>query len=131
MLQFSLNIEGNPIAEGQELLIQGEDLLCYSLFANLIKNACEASSRHSTIGISIGKGQKKAEVRINNEGVIPDSLRNNFFEKYATADKTGGTGLGTYSAKLMAETQNGSIAMESSSANGTTLIVCLPLGNKN
>jgi two-component system chemotaxis response regulator CheY len=41
---------------------------------------------------------------------------------------SGGTGLGTYSARLIAEAQNGSISMQTSEESGTTIEVTLPKG---
>jgi hypothetical protein len=43
-------------------------------------------------------------VRVSNQGAVPPSVRSNFFEKYTTFGKKGGTGLGTYSAQLAART---------------------------
>ena len=42
---------------------------------------------------------------------MPAAIRERFFDKYATAGKSDGTGLGTYSAWLMARIQGGSLAM--------------------
>jgi CheY-like chemotaxis protein len=56
---------------------------------------------------------------------VPEAVRTNFFQKYATLGKASGTGLGTYSARLMARVQNGDIDMETSHADGTTLSVRL------
>jgi signal transduction histidine kinase len=49
-----------------------------------------------------------------------------FFEKYSTSGKDTGTGLGTYSAKLMANIQGGDIGFESTEQTGTCLIISLP-----
>jgi CheY-like chemotaxis protein len=57
---------------------------------------------------------------------IPPEIRERFFQKYSTVGKKGGTGLGAYSARLMAVTQDGSIRVESSEQSGTTVIVDLP-----
>jgi signal transduction histidine kinase len=38
-----------------------------------------------------------------------------------------GTGLGTYSAKLIAETQNGTISMTTSAQDGTAITIRLPI----
>jgi signal transduction histidine kinase len=54
-------------------------------------------------------------------------MRERFFEKFATSGKTGGSGLGAYSAKLLTEAQGGRIAMSTSDQeNRTTLTVTLP-----
>ncbi|MBF0203708.1 MAG: response regulator [Desulfamplus sp.] len=108
--------------------VLGEELLCYSMFANLIKNAVEASSNSATVTIKLfSKSSENEQVKIviHNKGVVPASIRDNFFEKYATAEKKGGTGLGTYSAKLMAQKLGGEISMSTSEVDGTTITVTL------
>jgi signal transduction histidine kinase/CheY-like chemotaxis protein len=108
-----------------------EELLCYSLLANLIKNAVEASIEGSTVTITLRAGAADVVVDIHNAGVVPEGIRESFFEKYATAGKVEGTGLGTYSARLMARVQGGEIAMKSSVDEGTTLTVLLPVAPAN
>ena len=49
------------------------------------------------------------------------------FEKFATAEKQGGTGLGVYSAKLIAKTLGSTMGFETSEETGTTMSVTLPL----
>jgi CheY-like chemotaxis protein len=69
-------------------------------------------------------------IHVHNAGEVPESLRPRFFEKYATAGKSGGLGLGAYSARLMARVQQGEIAMRSSEEEGTTVTVRLGLATK-
>ncbi len=107
-----------------DLIVQGEELLCYSMFANLIKNAIEASPKSGHITISLSE-KDSAIISIHNQGAVPKEIRGKFFDKYITAGKQKGTGLGTYSAKLMAETQEGSIHLETSEETGTTVTVLL------
>ena len=63
---------------------------------------------------------------IHNSGTVPEEVRETFFDKYTTADKSDGTGLGTYSAKLMAQTVGGTIEMTTSEESGTRVCVTLP-----
>ena len=66
-------------------------------------------------------------VIIQNKGAVPADIREHFFDKFVTHGKQGGTGLGTYSARLLAEAQNGSVALEvSDQENSTTITVTLP-----
>ncbi len=104
-----------------------EELLCYSLLANLVKNALEASPEGATVTITLATGSagETVTLAIHNQGAVPEAVRGQFFEKYATAGKASGTGLGTYSARLMARVQDGDIAMQTSDAQGTTLTVRL------
>jgi DNA-binding response OmpR family regulator len=119
---LSLDILTDAIPD--KLIVQGEELLCYSLFANLIKNAIEASPKSGQITISLSE-KDTTIISIHNQGTVPKEIRDKFFEKYITAGKPEGTGLGTYSAKLMAETQGGSIHVETSEETGTTVTVLL------
>ncbi|QJW84142.1 response regulator [Ramlibacter terrae] len=102
-----------------------EELLCYSLLANLVKNAVEASPEGLAVSIRAGAAvDGTVTLHIHNRGEVPEAIRGSFFQKYATLGKASGTGLGTYSARLMARVQDGDIAMRTS-AEGTTLSVTL------
>lgn len=90
----------------------GEGTLCYTILSNLIKNAIEASPEKSKIRITIEDDEKGLAVRIYNSGTIPKHIRNNIFDKYTTANKEKGTGIGTYSAKMMALIQGGILNFE-------------------
>jgi nitrogen-specific signal transduction histidine kinase len=61
---------------------------------------------------------------------VPVGFRSRFFDKYASDGKSGGTGLGTYSARLLAEAQQGSRELEvDNEANLTRLRLQLPSRN--
>ena len=99
------------------------------VFTNLIKNAVEASPDGETITVTLDQNDTMC-VRIRNKGAVPESIRDSFFDKYITAGKVDGTGLGTYSARLMVETQGGTIQLDSSELGATTVTVCLPLAEQ-
>ncbi|MBV2183206.1 MAG: response regulator [Rhizobium sp.] len=111
--------------------VLGDELLCHSLFGNLIKNAVEAAPDGTPLAIVYHADETGlGSVAITNGGTVPASIRDRFFDKFATAGKSGGTGIGTYSAKLLAEVQQGSIRMDTSDAQKqTTLTVSLPLAD--
>ena len=112
----------------EALLASGDAMLCYSLFQNLLKNACEAAPENTQITATIHSGSPML-ITLENQGTVPLGIRDHFFDKFATAGKQGGTGLGTYSARLLAGAQNGSIEMETSDdKNETRLIIKLPTG---
>jgi len=114
-----------PARTGDALWVSGEEMLLYTMLANLIKNAVEASPEGESITISMDQGDM-AVVRIHNQGEVPREIKDKFFQKYATAGKKGGTGLGTYIAKLITKTLGGEISMNSSAAEGTLITVKLP-----
>ena len=66
------------------------------------------------------------QIDIHNIGMIPDDIRSRFFDKYITSGKKRGTGLGTYSALVIARSHGGNITFETSKQQGTTLSVTLP-----
>lgn len=105
--------------------VYGEELLCHSLFANLIKNALEATPENGVAEVRLLRGDP-ARIEIRNVQPVPEAVREHFFEKYSTSGKLNGTGLGTYSARLMTEVQNGRIEMHSTPEQGTLVTVLLP-----
>ncbi|MEO5341668.1 MAG: PAS domain-containing sensor histidine kinase [Magnetococcus sp. MYC-9] len=116
-------------AQRADWLVLGEEIMCYNIFANLLKNAIEAAPPGSTITCRLSfeeGGAGQIRVVLHNQGAVPEKIRDRFFEKSATAGKKGGTGLGTYSALRLTQTLGGQISMESDSAHGTTLTVILP-----
>jgi PAS domain S-box-containing protein len=106
-------------------LAWAEPLLCYSILANLIKNAVEAAPDGSAITVTFHAGAKVL-LSVHNAGAVPEQVRASFFEKYATYGRPAGTGLGTYSARLMSRVQGGELEMSTSEAGGTTLELTLP-----
>ena len=101
-------------------------MLCYSLLQNLVKNACEAAPPGTQISVTV-HDQDPLQIVVENKGAVPEDIRERFFEKFVTKGKQGGTGLGTYSAKLLAEAQGGQIALDvSDEADTTTITVLLP-----
>jgi CheY-like chemotaxis protein/signal transduction histidine kinase len=109
----SLRIVSDMPAE--PLFARGEDLLCYSILANLLKNAIEASPDGAEVRLSLRRhtddGHDAVLLELHNRGEVPPEVRDSFFSKYTTHGKPGGIGLGTYSARLMARVQRGDLAM--------------------
>ena len=125
-ITVEVTYDGKPWKEISPLRISGEELLCHSLFSNLLKNAMEASPEGGVVQIALGKGEDFNTVAIKNRGAVPREMRDKFFDKYASSGKKGGTGLGTYNAMLIAKLHCGDIKMETSEQDGTTITVFLP-----
>jgi len=124
---FEILVDGEAPSGSSSVCIKGEELLFYTLCANLVKNAVEASPRFGTVTLALEEGPD-VTLSIRNRGTIPEGIRGRFFEKFATAGKEKGTGLGAYSASLIARTLGGSIGFETSEEKGTTITVKLPRG---
>ncbi|MEO5354262.1 MAG: hybrid sensor histidine kinase/response regulator [Magnetococcus sp. XQGC-1] len=112
--------------EKERFLVWGEELLCYSVLANLLKNSLEASPKGAEVVVSLREEETMQAVEIGNQGGIPLPIRERLFEKYATWGKRTGTGLGGYSARLMSEAQGGTLTLELAEEERTILCVRLP-----
>lgn len=102
-------------------LASGDAMLCYSLFQNLIKNACEAAPSQGKVLVRL-IDQSPLAIVIENDGAVPVDFRERFFDKHSTSGNARGAGLGAYSAKLLAQAQGGSITLDVSDANNTTSV---------
>jgi len=122
-----LEVELRVEADLKPVLASGDQLLCRTMLANLMKNAAEAAPKGGQARTRIAVETGRAVIVIHNQGAVPEELRERFFEKYASLGKRRGAGLGTYSARLSAEAQRGDIAMTTSEDAGTTVTVRLPL----
>ena len=125
-LRVEMKLNGRGANSDERFFVFGEKLLCLSMLSNLLKNAAEASPKDGTITIGLKTVQDGSQITIHNQGAIPAAIRNRLFEKYVTAGKRHGTGLGAYSAALIARTQGGTISVTSSENTGTTISVVLP-----
>lgn len=124
-VRIDMVLDGRPVRDSDRFMIWGEELLLYSMLANLLKNAVEASPEGGAVSLSF-RDNGAAGIEIHNQGAVPSEIRGHFFEKFATSGKKGGTGLGAYSAKLITRTLQGTISFASSVESGTTITVTLP-----
>jgi CheY-like chemotaxis protein len=121
-----IQVDGKPMEEGSACLISGEEALVHSMFGNLLKNAVEASPPGEMISVDIARGND-VTISISNKGAIPIHIRDRFFGRYVTEGKKDGNGLGAYSARLMARTLGGDVAVNTSDPAGTRMEIRLPL----
>ena len=124
-IEIVISTGGFDAEDPETITAAGEKLLAYSVVSNLLKNAVEASPAGGPIHIEISYNHNIL-LSLHNHGAVPRNIRDTFFDKYTTSGKKGGTGLGTYSAKLLAEAQGWSIEMRTSEEEGTTLTLTIP-----
>lgn len=127
--QLTISVD-TDLPVGTELpKVEADAMLCYSLFQNLIKNACEAAPAGTRVEVLL-RDESPLRILISNMGAVPADMRERFFEKFSTSGKAGGSGIGTYSAQLLARAQKGNVSMVTDDANNcTTLTVTLPRHN--
>lgn len=113
----SVHVEGR----GKPALVAAQPELCYSLLANLLRNAIQAAPEGSQVTVSLAREAGRQHLAIANRGAVPQQIRDRFFEKYVTFGKPDGTGLGAYSARLIAEAMGGRLRMSTDDFRGTRL----------
>ncbi len=123
-LTIAVRVDGREPGPGEQAHLRGDAVLVGNLFENLIKNACEASPDEGVVQIGIDTAAHTAS--IGNQGEVARDIVSTFFEKYVTSGKKYGTGLGTYSARIMARAMGGDVELDASVPGRTTLVVRLP-----
>jgi signal transduction histidine kinase len=124
-LTLDVVVRGRPRRPEDAFAVRGEEMLLYTMLSNLIKNALEAAPPGSRVTVTLTEG-RSLDVAVANPGAVPAQIRPHFFDKYVTAGKKDGTGLGTYGARLIAETHGAKISMDTSDTAGTTVTVSFP-----
>jgi two-component system CheB/CheR fusion protein len=122
----------DPTMEMLEVVIDGPDVsargdveLLREVFLNLLLNAGQAMEGRGTVRAEI-QGGRTAAVRIVDQGpgMLP-AVREKVFEPFFTT-KRAGTGLGLAIVRRLVDLQNGAVAVEHSSPEGTCIVVTLP-----
>jgi len=114
------------LAAAPPVFAMGNALLCRTIAANLLKNAIEAEPAGGRVDVGVEAHDGGARLTVANPTPVPSEIVPMFFEKYVTAGKKGGSGLGAYSARLMTLCQHGDIRLETDAEHGTRLEVFLP-----
>lgn len=104
--------------------ISADEPLIKSMLSNLMLNALEASPEGGAVTVTLERNDA-ASITIRNKGEVPENLREIFFERYASG-KRGGSGIGTYSARLIARTHGGDVSLDTSTPGETCITVTLP-----
>ncbi|MGE4553387.1 MAG: PAS domain S-box protein [Desulfovibrionaceae bacterium] len=115
-----------PEPDGGESVVMAEKALVQTMFGNLLTNAVEASRSGQQVAVTLSRVGEGVLVDIHNAALVPADVRERFFDKYATSGKPAGTGLGTYSARLVARAHGGEITFTSEPSEGTHVTVVLP-----
>jgi len=123
----------DPAMSGVDVVIAGGDVaasgdveMLREAFLNLLMNAAQAMDGSGVIRVDI-EGGAEAVVRVVDRGAgIPHDLHAKVFEPFFTT-KGAGTGLGLSIVRRLVELQYGSVSLESSPGQGTTVVVRLPI----
>ena len=98
-------------------------------FLNLLLNACEVVPAGSgKIDIELRRKGESLEIRIEDNGPgIADAVRDRLFEPFVSHGKENGTGMGLTVVQKILQDHGGDVAVEQTSASGTTFRLKIPL----
>lgn len=129
-----------PLAERKEVILEsdgdgtmiGSDTLIYRLLFNLTENAIRYNRRNGAVVLKVTEEENNLVIRISDNGYgIPERYQESIFQPFFRVDKSrsreyGGAGLGLSLVWEIAKLHGGEVAVEKSSANGTTITVRFP-----
>jgi len=96
---------------------------------NLLLNACEMVPAESgKIDIQLRRKGESLEIRIEDNGPgIAEAVRDRLFEPFVSHGKENGTGMGLTVVEKILQDHGGDVAVEQTSASGTTFRINIPL----
>ena len=96
---------------------------------NLLLNACEMVPAESgKIDIQLRRKGESLEIRIEDNGPgIAEAVRDRLFEPFVSHGKENGTGMGLTVVQKILQDHGGDVAVEQTSASGTTFRINIPL----
>lgn len=111
--------------------VRGDPGTIGGILDNVLDNAVKYSPAGAPIQVSLQVVGTEARVRVEDRGVgIPPDAREALFTPYFRSSRTRdipGTGLGLHISRRVAQHHGGRLWLESSTAEGTTFALALPL----
>ena len=115
-----------------ELMVYADYYRWYQLVMNLFTNAVQYTDEYGEIEWNVTESDEEIVMQIKDTGIgIPEEELHRIFERFYRVDQarsrlSGGTGLGLSIVKHIVEVHDGSIDIDSTPDEGTTITVRLP-----
>ncbi|MCL2015411.1 MAG: ATP-binding protein [Defluviitaleaceae bacterium] len=115
-------------------LVQGNRHLIYMVFMNLISNAIRYNKAGGEVKIAVSAKKRFAYINVTDTGIgIPKEEKRRIFERFYRVEQsrnqsTGGAGLGLSIVKHIIRYHKGTIELESTPGQGTSIFVRIPTG---
>lgn len=121
--------------EGLERLpfVESDEGKLHQILSNLIDNACKYSPEESTVRVLARREGEGIAISVVDEGPgIPVESQDRVFDRFYQVDQSstrpaGGTGLGLYICRRLAEALEGRVWLEETGPEGSTFSLWIPL----
>jgi hypothetical protein len=114
------------VSAGETPRVETDAVALRRVLGNLVKNALEASSAGERVTIRFTPAPRP-RFSVHNESVMPEAVRLQVFQRSFSTKGGHGRGVGTYSARLLAERYlGGRLSFSSVEGQGTTFVLDLP-----
>ncbi len=139
MHESALAVEGLVEKQELNLKVEGDDFginvdsdRITQAIVNLLANAIKFSPKGEAITMTCLKNGNHAQIEIQDRGPgIPDSMKDQIFERFKQVEETAhthkGTGLGLPIARQIIESHNGTIGVKDNPGGGTIFWFTVPL----
>ena len=135
------SFEGSTTAQGRTIVLEEasprelsvDSKLVRRSVENLISNALKYSPSGSVVSVRVIDAPNGLAIEVHDRGPgVPDALKENLFEKFASVEaKTGrvrrGHGLGLYLVKLVATSHKGEVSVRDGPGGGSIFKLVLPV----
>ncbi len=110
--------------------VKGDAELLLRCLDNLLRNAVQAAVVPVTITLKAEQKGAFCEITIADNGPgLPPKAQQNLFVPFSGSARPGGSGLGLPIARELAETQGGSLELESTGKQGAVFTLTLPIAD--
>jgi two-component system OmpR family sensor kinase len=133
---IDLQLDDSGGDDPREIMVKADSASLQNVFLNLLDNAVRFSRAGNKVSCALKAINGRVEITIkdNGEGIAPEHLGHVFDRFYRVDhsfgnDRKSGAGLGLAIAKAVIEAHGGTISLKSSTGQGTTVRVLLPLAD--
>jgi signal transduction histidine kinase len=116
------------IEAGSDAVVTGDESELRRAITNLAANAIEATPQDGNVRLRVGMVDSHVQVSVEDDGYgVPVERREQLFERFAVSERSagGGTGLGLYIVRLIAQKYDGAVTYEPREPHGSVFRLTL------
>ena len=111
-----------------DFILKSDSVLLIRCLGNLVKNALEAVNPQANVYLYSKREENSVLFCVKNDGIIPENIQLQIFQRSFSTKAASGRGIGTYSVKLLVEQYlNGKVSFISNPELGTVFSIRVPI----